>query len=218
MGGVVKAATGAPGILAGKIGDSGDRAKRDYEDQLAGLDAGPRPGTPQFANLLNAQTGLLSDQYNLKDSSSWRKAMMDQQGQEELGARDLAQNLAQTQAAQTRSQLASRGGLRGGAGERAAQAAGRTAAEQQQMATRAGAQTRANVGVKGEELDRQAQQFNISNALAEQQRQDQLKQDQYASQMGQWAAGKQAQATFQAGKGKGQGGGVGGGVAKTVGK
>ena len=38
------------------------------------------------------------------------------------------------------------------------------------------------------------------------------------TKMEEWAANKQAQATFGAGKGKGQGGGIMGGVGKVIGK
>jgi len=222
MGGKVGTAglmAGTGGAAAGYLGAKrlGDIQKNRFEADLNELRPGERPNAPVFSNLLNAQ-GQLADQYRLKDSSAWQKAMGEKQAQEELGARDLAQSLAQTQAAQTRSQLASRAGLRSGAAERAAQVAGKTAAEQQQAATRQGALARTGIGVQGEEMNREAERFNIGNTLNEFQRQDALKQQRYSDEMGQWAAQNQAYQTMKAGRGKGQSGGAVGGVAKVTGK
>lgn len=200
------------------ISSKGDNAERKFQEQLAGLDPGEKPSAPSFSNLLDPNTGRLKDQYNLRDASAWRQASLGKLGQEELAGRDLAQQMGQTQAAQARSNLASRAGLSGGAAERLAAQGARSTAEQQQMATRQGAQNRAGLEVQTEGLNRQADQYNIGNALNEQKRQDDLKQQQYAQQMQQYAAAKQAQGILQAGQGKGQGGGFSGGVTKTLGK
>lgn len=206
---------GTAGLGLGLLGKKGEN---DFRKKMESL--GPdqeRAANPALLSTLNAD-GSLQDQYKMKDASAWNQAMLNKQGQEELGARDLAQKMGQTQAATARSQLASRAGLRGGAAERLAGQSARSTAEQQQMATRQGADTRANVGVKTEELNRAADQMNISNALAGVANQNEMRQRKYEADMGEWAAGKQAKASMMAGKGKGQQGGIMGGVGAVTGK
>jgi len=186
------------------------------------LDAQGRPLAPEFRTVGDTQTGLLSDEYNLRNNlntqaldQARREALRDPGTMSRWGQMALTQaqnqNAAQGagQLQQAQNQLAMSGGLRSGARER-------LAASGMQQQLRGNQQALGNIQMQDEQnrqkwmqmvpgMDLQAAQFgstlqdkNISRALTEINAGRAMQQQQYNEGMRAWGADKTANAMQRA--------------------
>jgi hypothetical protein len=143
-----------------------------------------------------------------------------------MNAQDAGARAVAGQGATARSQLAMRGGLTGGAAERVATEGQKNYLDMSQGINQGKAANMAQIGMNDEQnrisqlgqaqgmenamtgidlnklgLYGQAQQFDIGNAMKNQQSKNDFDLGRYQSQMQEWGAGKTAQAQIQSGKG-----------------
>jgi len=202
---------------AGFLSNQGKEGASAYQSQYDAMNPGARPEDIKRESRLGKDK-LMEEVYKLKGPEAWQKAALAKAGEEEVAMRDLAATQSAGAAAGARSAMASRAGLTGGAAERLAKSQMLGQLSSQQNAARQAVQSRADIGLESENKRSGVEKYNIEAALGERNAQDQFAMQKYQSDMQEWAAAKQAQATFAAGKGKGQSGGVMGGVGKVMGK
>jgi len=155
--------------------------------------------------------------------SAWR-GLMDTQQQQQMGqARDQLGQQQAGQLSQAQNRMAMTGGLSGGASERMGSQMAKQGLKSQQALSMAGQQqgTQYDVADEGKRMGalqqlpgqelagatfgRQGEQFNIEQALKEQQLKRLAELEAYKSEMGAWGAGKTADAAAAAGAGGGGG-------------
>lgn len=168
MGGFTKNVGSAIGTNLGLYGGGGLLGKGQSPEQKAGLmgllnDESGKPQYPGFTSLLDKETGLLPEKYQLSGSldtqaldklqaealsdspSSWAQLQLQmQQADQAKGLDDLAKQ-ASGGAATAQSQLAMKGGLSSGAAERIAGGAQKELLSASQAAKSAGSQQRLGV-------------------------------------------------------------------------
>jgi hypothetical protein len=151
------------------------------------------------------QRNELAPEYQMAGGQSYLEKALAKQGMEEVSAKDQAAlNAAQAQA-QMRSQMASRGGFRSGNAQLAGRQSMRDLLMAKQQVGQQGAMTRADIGLKGTEMDREAQGYNIKNLFTQGENVNKFNLDKYRQQMNVEAAKKQADATRAAGNSGGGG-------------
>ncbi len=140
-----------------------------FDPYAADKDASGVPVMPGFQGVVDT-SGNLKEQYRmtpgqLGNATPWMN-IMNQQNQmmTNQGVSD-AQQMGITGANTQISQLAQGGGINLGGRERAAKAGARNAMFGGQQARAAGAGRAMDIGIKGEELNRAADQFNIGNQM-----------------------------------------------------
>lgn len=219
MGGVAKKAMSFTpvGIGANYLQKKGDSAQSDWQSQYDAMNS-KRPDAITRKSRLDSKGELMADVYKLKGPEEWQKAALAKQGLEEAQLNDKGMHQAAGAAANARSALASKGGLTGGSAERLAKSQMNDQISMGQSAARQGLANRADIGLESENKRSAAEKYNIEQALGERNAEDAFNQQKYQTDMQEWAAAKQGQATFGAGKGKGQSGGIMGGVSKVIGK
>jgi hypothetical protein len=223
MGKVVKSVAkvvSAPvaGILGGVLGGQGDRAKQDFDAQLASLDPGVAPEKINYEGITDNKTGELLDRYKLSGGEGYTKIAQDRLKQDIGSARNrIALQAAQAQANQ-RAQLASRGGLTPAMQARLAMQAQRDAMGNQQDVTSQDVSGQQGIMEKQFELGREGEKENLASRKADQLARNQFNVAKYGQQMQAYAAGKAGQASYAASRGKGEKGGVMGGVGSVLGK
>lgn len=198
---------------------------------------GPEPTRPEFQSNIDDSTGLLKSPYNLDPSkyynnqetavqalrdralgtgpSAWQTAALQQQGLNEQGAKNAAQQQGAAGLANARSGLASRGGLSGGAAERLAGQASRDQMAALQNVGFKGAQDRANIGLQDQQMKNEflttlpgqeqnlalgnigVANTNIQRALADKAAKNTADMDAYKEQLAAYGGRQQGQAIRQ---------------------
>lgn len=186
------------------------------------------PGTEERLNALQMDTTGLDKfrkEATRKGSSAWARLQSNKQFQEELAAREKAKSEARSATAQAESDLAMKGGLSSGARERQKIAGARDVLAMSQDVGRQGNLNRLQIGVNDEQnriaqlsqlpgMENQLFQANlqkenmwnsaknadIARLDAENQRRNAYNMDIYKTQMADWAATQQANATANSGK------------------
>lgn len=144
---------------------------RDQQIRQQEMEIANQPKRPEYQSLLDPKTGLMKEQYQLKDDlkadtrgiealrsralgsgpSEAANRLTDVQRLEEAGLRDRFGNQSANAAAQARSSLASRQGLSAGASERLARQNMRDQMMGNQGIAQQGALSRANIGAQDEQ-------------------------------------------------------------------
>lgn len=154
---------------------------------------------PQFNSLIDANTGLLKDQYKMKGGSAWQDMQLAQQKVQQQQAIDDAMRASAASNAGAYNQLAMRGGLSSGARERIAAGSAQGANANRQNIFRQGELKRLGINTEAEGMNRQADAFNIKSALDEQNAQRANEQLKYSERMKALASGNTADAQNKSG-------------------
>lgn len=189
------------------------RMEQDLEGRLSGINVDQR-GMNKYR-----QEAMRSG------PSAWAQMAGRQQDELAQDAQNKAGKQSAGQAAEARSQLAMRGGINSGARERIAQGAAKNYMDMSQDIGRQATTNKTQIGMNDEqnrinqlqalpgmenaavanEMDKtklwgQAKQFDVGQMTAEQERRNAFNMGNYHEQMQAWGAGKQANATANAGK------------------
>ena len=168
-----------------------ERAMRDMYSELQGMQ---KPTAASYLRYTDDKGNFIDPNFQLQGGENWVQKAMKAQAAEEAALGNKASTQAAGAQAAQRSMLASRGGLRGGTAERLAKASQRDTAQALQDINMQGMQNRALTERQGEEMNRQAQQFNIGNRLQDIQGQNVYNANKYAQEMQAYGAGKSAMA------------------------
>jgi hypothetical protein len=141
----------------------------------------------------------LAAEYQMAGGQSFLEKALAKQGLEEVAGKDQAALDAAQSQAQMRAQMASRGGFRSGNAQLAGRQSMRDLLMAKQSVGQKGAMTRAELGLKGNEMDREAQGYNIKNLLTQGENVNKFNLDKYKQQMAVEASKNQADATRAAG-------------------
>lgn len=175
---------------------------------------------PGVGQQLSGMQGMnqFSQEAMRKGPSAWAGLATQQQATEAQNARSRGAAEVAGQGATARSNLAMHGGLGGGAEERIAKSTGNNFMDMSQRVGQEQARNDMQIGMNDEqnrmqqlgmlpgmEMDKvklqgQANQFDTTNAMANNQSKNQFDIDRYHEQMAAWGAGKTADATRDAGK------------------
>jgi hypothetical protein len=234
MGGIVRSIGGALGGVAGALGGalpivspmlaltqkltSGDINQKEYNDQVAGLDPGARPGAVGFESITDNKTGQLKDQYKLSGGEGYSKLADERLATDTAQARNTA---AQGQAgaqAQARTALSSKQGMTPAMAMRLAAQGQRDQMGAQQDITQGQVRGGQDVAAKQFDLGREAEKANLGSSIGDQQARNNFNMDRYKTQMGEWAAGKAGQSALEGSRPKSAKGGIMGGVGSILGK
>ena len=189
----------SPGVVSSRGGIAGPEAPGSLRDPRLGA-APVLGGDPERERIRQGGAGYQAFQERAMaapGTSPWEKMMMDRQGLEQAGARDLAGSQAAGAGQNIWNQMAMRGGGGAGARERAATTGQRMGYQGAQNVGQQGAMARADIGLRGEEqrlgmlgqlpgMEMEREKFGAG--LADQDYQNMLKR--YALSKKDWAAKK----------------------------
>lgn len=179
------------------------------------------PNTMSVGNTPNDTSGLqaFKAQALRTGPSAWAGMAEAKSNADQAAAIDQAQKQGAGATATAEGNLAMQGGLRSGAAERIQSAANKNAMDTSQNIATQGMANRSQIGINDEqnritqlgmlpqmqqnqaEFQRQGQEFDINNMLKENQNYNAYNLGLYNTNMGGWAAGKQANATMKSGQG-----------------
>ncbi len=141
----------------------------------------------------------LRDEYKLPGADNYIQQALLKQGLEEKTGKDNAALTSAQGQAQAQSQLAMRGGLRGGARTSLAKSGMRDMLLAQQNVGNQAALNRANIGLQGEQMNRETGKYNLETLLKGAGAENQMALEKYKKEMEVKAANTQAAATRDAG-------------------